>query len=79
MSRLDAVHAGHADVEQDDVGLMFADLCQRLVAVRREPGKLVAVDVIQQLPESLARRLLVVDDEDLHASPSSTGKRSVTA
>ena len=64
---LEPVHAGHADVEQQHLRAARRQLLQGLDAVGRFAGyhaRHVGGDVLQQLLQPLARRALVVSDED---------------
>jgi len=66
---LHAVHAGHADVEQEHLRFAGRQALERLEAVARLAHDRVrhfGGDVLQELPHALARRGLVVNDEDAH-------------
>src|SRR5687768_10280172 len=67
LQRLHAVHAGHLHVEKDEVRppfLIFGDPVDCI----RDRTDLVAL-VLEELSESRANPLLVVDDEDSSAHP----------
>ena len=69
--RLEAAHAGHLDIEQNDLRLGGRDELNRLEAVARlahDLGPHIRGDVTEQLLQALARRRLVVDDENLQRS-----------
>ena len=68
MGRLDAVHPRHADVQEGDVRLRLGRKPDRLLAVGRLGDHLVLVEVLEQLPQPVARRLFIVDDQYLHRS-----------
>ena len=61
---LDARHAGHADVEQHDGRLQLADQRQRIGAVRAHARDRAARQLVDEPLQPLARRQLVVDDEN---------------
>ena len=63
---LDAVDSRHADVQQYDVRLRLGGEPDGLLAVRGLGDHLVLVEVVDQLLQAVARRLLVVNDQDLH-------------
>jgi hypothetical protein len=65
MSRdLDARHARHADVEQHDGRFHLGDLRERIGAVRADVGDAATRQLLDEPLQALARRLLVVDDQD---------------
>src|SRR5204863_6924955 len=64
---LEAVHSGHADVEQQHLRVARGQSLERLEAVARLAGDLVRQvgrDVLQELAQALARRRFVVSYED---------------
>jgi hypothetical protein len=73
---LQAVHAGHADVEQDEVRLLVADHGQRLGAVAGLARNLVAREFREQAAQAFARERLVVDDDHPHPEPSAPSRRT---
>ena len=66
--RLDAVEAGHPDVEQDEVGPEVIGSAQRLRARRRLAGQDEAGRRRDQRPSGLAEDQLVVDGQHLHGA-----------
>ncbi len=67
MSRgLDPVHARHADVEQDHVGLETRAHFERFAAVGGLACDHDVVEFLEQAAQSLARRRFVVDDQHAH-------------
>ena len=60
----DAVEARHADVHQDDVGALFADEVDRLLAVRRLARDLHVGLRLHDHAEACAHQRLVVGDDD---------------
>ena len=61
--RLDAGHAGHADVEEDEVGMVLLDQLDRLGAVLRLADDLeLGPDLGQARAQLLAQQPLVVGD-----------------
>ena len=61
--RLDAVHAGHLDVHQDDVGPQLLGAGDALGAVRRLADDLDVVLDLQEGAQSAADHLVVVDEQ----------------
>ncbi len=61
--RLEAVHAGHLDVEQDHVGRIALDRGHSVRPARR-PDELVVL-VLEDHPQRVADGRLVVNHEDL--------------
>ena len=78
VGRLDAFHPGHANIEQHDVRLRARRDLECFVPVPGLADNLVIGLIVENLPQALACGLLVVDDEDFHGAPSSTGKRNAT-
>ena len=83
--RLESIHAGHAHIEQHHIGLEFAREPHRLFAVGRNARDLDVAEFIEQPPEPLACRRLIVDDEhalvhsdEVRVASSTYGKRSRT-
>ena len=62
--RLEAVHLRHADVHEDDVGLLARDEVDGFGAVRRLADDLDVVGRPQQHREAAAHERLVVGDRD---------------
>ena len=79
-----AIDAGHAHVEQHDVGRQPVDHVDGLLAIARFAGDFEFAGFREHGAQALARRRLVVDDEhaQAHAEPATgvavNGKRSVT-
>ena len=71
--RFDAVHPGHADVEQYDVRILASRDFEGLQPVACLADHLVNARIIEQLPQAIARRRFVVDNQDPHCSDSSSG------
>jgi hypothetical protein len=65
---LQPVDAGHADIEQHDVGPQPVGQLERLAAVGRRTDDLVAADLAEQAAQTLACRRLVVRQQYLHAA-----------
>ena len=63
---LDPVHARHADVEQDHVGLETQAHFERCAAVGGLACDHDVVEFVEQAAQSLARRQFVVDDQHAH-------------
>ena len=63
----DAVDAGQADVEHDDVGPRARDRLDRLFGARGLLDPLL--DELERRPQQLPQRRVVVDDENLQAGP----------
>ena len=61
---LQAVHARHADVEEDHVRLQRVAELQGLLPVARFPDHTEALEVAHQLAQAAAGRGLVIDDQD---------------
>ena len=76
--RLEAVHARHADVHQQHVGVELGGHFHRLGAVGGLADDGIAADVGDQLAQPLARQFLVIHDQDSHASPPRSGSTTVT-
>ncbi len=66
MRRLDAIEPGHANVQQYDVRGGFGREPDSLLAVAGLGDHLVLVEIVQELPQPVARGLFVVNDQDLH-------------
>ena len=67
--RRQPVHAGHRQVEEDELGPEPAGLDDRLLAVGRLPDDVEAV-LPQERRESLARERVIVGDQDaFHMRP----------
>ena len=62
--RFEAVHLGHADVHEDDVGLLARDELDRLDAVGGLADDLDVVGRAQQHREAAAHERLIVGDRD---------------
>ena len=75
---LNAVQPWHADVQQDGVRLEFGCEGHGVQTIARLADDVKAVFVFEQLPQTVAGRLFIVNDEDSHASPRSSGKRRPT-
>jgi len=58
-----AVHAGHLQVERDDVGLQFNDLVTGDIGVHRRPDDLNVVVARQLFGDHLAHHRRIVDDQ----------------
>ncbi len=78
MCRLDSAESRHPNVEKYDVGFRIANERDRLFAVAGFAGKLIVVEVVNYLPQPIARRTLVIDDQDFHALGPSAGNRNDT-
>ena len=78
---LDAVHAGHADVHQADVGRHTPRQPHGVLAVRRLPDDLKILLGLEDEAKSGAHEGLIVGDEhaDRHQPGGSTGSRARTA
>ena len=63
---LDPVHARHADVEQDHVGIELLTEPERLQPVGRFTHYRDLAQLLEQTAQPLARRRLVVDDDRTH-------------
>jgi hypothetical protein len=80
----DAIHAGHAHVEQNDVGSQLNGELERVASVARFARNFHVGNFAEQAPQALPRRRLVVDDQhtQFHAGNlvrlSTCGKRNVT-
>jgi len=68
---LEAVHAGHLDVQEDHVRREILDQADRLDTVRRLPDHVDAAHLRQEEAQLLARQLLIVDDQgsQIHITP----------
>ncbi len=62
--RLDAVHDGHADVEEHDVGPQFGDQGDGLCTVDRFAHHLDHLILLENLPRAATHKAVVVGDED---------------
>ena len=62
LERLQAVHPGHPDVEDDQMGKLLTDERQGLLRPRGRPGAIALR--LEEALEHLAKRLFVVHDED---------------
>src|SRR5207244_13097844 len=71
--KLDAVHAGHDDVGEDEVGgkLVFGKDRERRIGIGDPPGRVT--EVFQQLHGELPDLVVVFDDE--HAIAATRGRR----
>ena len=78
---LDAVHAGHADVHEDDVGVQGAGLGEGHLAVTGLTDDLDVGLGLQDEPEPGAQQRLVVhqQDADRHVRGPAVGSVAVTA
>ncbi len=76
--RLEAVHLGHADVHQDDVGSLAHDEVDGLDAVGRLTDDLDVVGGAQQHGEPAAHERLVVGDGDADHPSAPNGSRAAT-
>jgi hypothetical protein len=67
---LEAVHLGHADVDQRDVGILGGHQVQELATVGRLTHHFDPVGHVEVTPESLAYQRMVIGDRDpdRHAS-----------
>jgi len=63
---VEAIHAGHGDVEEQGVGIVGADQRERLLSGRGN-RRLVAL-AAEGLRENFCDLRLVIDDKDLHSS-----------
>jgi hypothetical protein len=61
--RLDSAHARHVQVHHDDVRGELADELHRLAAARRLAHDGDAL-LLEQVPETCAEQVVVVDDQD---------------
>jgi hypothetical protein len=74
----DAVDSGHANIKQYDIGPQFLRHQQCLLAVPGLADNRVLAAIADHLPETIARRRFIVDDQNIHASCSSRGNRKRT-
>ena len=73
--RLDAVHAGHPDVHQHDVGPQLAADADRLGAVGRGADDGEVRLGVEQFGEPGAHHLVVVGDDDTDAGHGAAHRR----
>ncbi len=76
-ARLDAVHAGHVQVEDDDVGAPAGRQRDRLRAVAGQADHVDALVPAQEGCRSLAHQAMIIRDEDadtiaIHGHPERT-------
>src|SRR3954469_17224524 len=82
-SRLEAVHAGHVDVHEDNIGTKHPRLLKRLDAVAGLAAHMPTGLVLDEIPQSPAKQLMVVGNQDFHdviqkvLSPSAIGSRRI--
>src|SRR4051794_2961842 len=65
-SRLEAVHAGHVDVHEDNIGTKHPRLLKRLDAVAGLAAHMPTGLVLDEIPQSPAKQLMVVGNQDFH-------------
>lgn len=64
---LEAVQTGHADIQQDDIGLEAVDQRQRFFAIAgRGLEDAIAVQLPYQSGQALSRQRFVIDNQDIH-------------
>jgi hypothetical protein len=71
MRRLNSVYARHADIKEYDVRPDACGDVQRFLAVGRFADNFVLAGIFEQLPQSIARRRLIVNDQNFHVVDSS--------
>ena len=64
LHEVEPAHPGQAHVEEDRVGTLHAQGVERRLGRVRDQG--LVPDLVEKLPEDLADRLIVVDNEDAH-------------
>ena len=64
----DAVHDGHADVHQNDIGAQRQGFFDGFLAVHGLPDHTDAFLDIQQRRDAFAHQALIVDDQDRHVA-----------
>ena len=64
LEEFDAVHLGHLDIQDDDVGIAARDLLERENAVHRLVGDLQSRRRLDDLRDEVSHEGGVVDDED---------------
>src|SRR5690554_2897399 len=64
LRRLHAVHAGHANIQQQDIGLQAGDLPEGIVTVSGFTAHLVSRQVFQQPVDTLSRQWFVIGNQD---------------
>jgi hypothetical protein len=77
LRRFQAVHARHANIQQQHIRLLGCAQLQCFMAIGRFTADLTAADVGQHCPQSRARRYFVINNQYFHLTIIS-GKRSVT-
>ncbi len=75
---LNPIEARHANVQQDNIGLLSRRDFKGIFAITRFANDFVFAEVIHELAQTIARRLFIVDDQNPH-SWLSWGNRSLTA
>ena len=78
MRGLDPIDSGHANIEQHDLRTEASRLCESFLAVCGLAYNLMGAEILDQLPQPVACRLLVINDQDSHVPVSSYGKRRLT-
>src|SRR5262249_54391556 len=71
---LEAVRAGHLDVEKDHVGTALFSGANRLIHIRRLADDLHIVMFAEQAAESAAREAFVVHNERLHSGITTSAR-----
>ena len=75
--RLDAVHPGHVDIHDHDIGVQCPRLCDRLLTIASLPDDLDIRIFIEQQSHSLAQHGVVIDQQHayvvVHACVSGVG------
>jgi hypothetical protein len=64
LHEVEPAHAGQAHVEEHRVGALSAQGVERRLGRVRDDG--LVPDLVEELPEDLADRLIVVDNQDAH-------------
>lgn len=60
-----AVHAGHLDIEEDEIGLELFDEVERLHAVTPDAMDFDLGELLQQVKEFVTGELLVIHDDSV--------------
>jgi hypothetical protein len=67
MSRFDAIHAGHANIQQNHVGRRITCDFERLFSVSGLPDNFVFIKIGKEAAQPVASRCLIVNDKYSHA------------